>query len=354
MFFTAGLALLFAIGQICGRVRYFENYVLAGLLVCLSALVFQVGIIVNNIFLAHPGLLFFHGTVLYCMAPLAYCSYYLVILPVETMSRRFLILFAPVAIGLAADAWYLTLPETDQFALLMDLFAGANGAPAKAAKLVVLGAGLQMFLYLGYLLRKLFVTRHDGDSPAIPYLLMLTIVVTTTLTTLVILGYLLGSSVMFRWGTNVAGILVIGAYFMSRRYPKVLQFLMVEAEKKYYARSLLEGVNVTALIKKLGHLMEHERIYTDDQLTLRDLADELSITPHQLSQLLNERLNTNFNTFVNQHRIRDARDMLLNHPGKTVLAVSLEVGFNSKSAFYEAFSRFTGMTPQNFRKGGGR
>ena len=96
--------------------------------------------------------------------------------------------------------------------------------------------------------------------------------------------------------------------------------------------------------------MDEERLYTDDQLTLRDLADELSISPHQLSQLLNERLDTNFSNFVNQFRIRDARDMLLNQPEKTVLAVSLEVGFNSKSAFYEAFSRFTGMSPQAFRK----
>ena len=39
---------------------------------------------------------------------------------------------------------------------------------------------------------------------------------------------------------------------------------------------------------------------------------------------------------------------------KTVLAISLEVGFNSKSAFYEAFSRFTGMSPQSYRKRGGQ
>jgi len=45
--------------------------------------------------------------------------------------------------------------------------------------------------------------------------------------------------------------------------------------------------------------------------------------------------------------------MLVNQPEKTVLAISLEVGFNSKSAFYEAFSRFSCMSPQAFRKNKG-
>ncbi|HOD16393.1 MAG TPA: helix-turn-helix domain-containing protein [Spirochaetota bacterium] len=352
MFFTAGLSLLFAIGQLCGRKRYFENYVLFSYLVCLSLILFQVCMIVNNINFTNPRLLFFHMTALYFMAPVIYCADYLVILSVEAMPRSMGFLFLPVAVGLAADVFYIAMPDADKLALMADLFRGTPSPWGMPARAVFAGAGALMLVYMGFLLKKLLPGR--GESPtAVFYVMILSMFVVAGVSVVTIAGYLTGSHTLLRWGANLVGLLVIGAYVASQRHPKILQLLMFEAEKKYYERSLLGQVDVSGMIKRLNRIMEEERLYTDDQLTLRDLADELSITPHQLSQLLNERLDTNFSNFVNQFRIRDARDMLVNQPEKTVLAISLEVGFNSKSAFYEAFSRFSGMSPQAFRKNKG-
>ncbi|HOT44066.1 MAG TPA: helix-turn-helix domain-containing protein [Spirochaetota bacterium] len=354
IFFSAGLSFLLCVGQLGGRVRYFENYVLAAYLFCLSLFLFQICLIVNDMQYAHPRLLAFHVTALYFMAPIIYCADCLVILPVEAMPRRMAFLFLPVAIGLGTDIAYLAMSDDAKIALLRNLFSGAAGGGAAAARALIAGAGVQMVIYLGFLFRKFMTTRQAGENLVIFYVMTSSIVVIAGLTTATILGYITGSYSLLRWGANLAGLLVICAYLVSLRYPKILQLLMFEAEKKYAGRSLLDQVNVPSIIKALDRLMDDERVYTDDQLTLRDLADELAITPHQLSQLLNDRLNTNFNTFVNQYRIRDAKDMLLRQPEKTVLAISLEVGFNSKSAFYEAFARFTGMSPQNFRKQGGK
>jgi AraC-like DNA-binding protein len=350
IFFSAGMSLLFSIGQLCGRVRYFENYVLASYLFCLSVIFFQTGLIVNEIYLTHPRLLYFHLTSLYFMAPIIYCADYLVILPVETMTKKLIFLFVPAIIGLAADICFIVMPDADNILFLKDLFSGTVSLYTTAAKIIITGAGVQMMVYLAFLLKKLFSSRNKGDNIVIFYLIILSIFIVAGLSVIIILGYLFGSYTLLRWWTNLTGLLLISAYLSSQRYPKIWQLLMFEAEKKYAGRSLLDQVNVTSLINKLNRLMEDERLYSDDQLTLQDLADELSITPHQLSQLLNDRLNTNFNTFVNQHRINEAKEMLLNNADKTVLAIALEVGFNSKSAFYEAFSRFTGMSPQNFRK----
>ncbi|MBP7736059.1 MAG: AraC family transcriptional regulator [Spirochaetes bacterium] len=354
IFFSAGLSILICVGQLSGRVRYFENYVLAAYLTSLSIILFQICLIVNDLHYSHPRLLFFHVTALYFMAPIIYCADYLVILPVEAMPRKMAFLFLPVAIGLGADIAFIAMADEARIALLKDLFSGAASSSALRARMIIAGAGVQMVVCLGFLLRKFITTRRTGENVVIFYVMTLSIVVIAGITVVTILGYVIGSYSLLRWGANLTGLLVICAYLVSLRYPKILQLLMFEAEKKYSNRSLLEQVDVPSLTKKLNRLMDGDRIYADDQLTLRDLADELSITPHQLSQLLNERLNTNFNTYVNQYRIRDAKDMLISQPEKTVLAISLEVGFNSKSAFYEAFSRFTGMSPQNFRKGGGR
>jgi AraC-like DNA-binding protein/heme/copper-type cytochrome/quinol oxidase subunit 4 len=262
-------------------------------------------------------------------------------------------MFVPVIIGLAADTSFIIMTDAEKIALLKDFFSGTTNTQTMALRLIVAVAGVQMIIYLSFLLKKLLTARKKGDNIVIFYLIILSIFIVAGLSVLIILGYLFGSYTLLRWGTNLTGLLVICAYISSQRYPKIWQLLMFEAEKKYAGRSLLGQVNVSSLINKLNRLMEHDRLYADDQLTLHDLADELSITPHQVSQLLNDRLSTNFNTFINQHRINEAKEMLLNNPDKTVLAISLEVGFNSKSAFYEAFSRFTGMSPQNFRRSGG-
>ncbi|MBN2158393.1 MAG: AraC family transcriptional regulator [Spirochaetes bacterium] len=354
IFFSSGLSFLLCLGQLSGKIRYFENYVLALYLFCLGAIFFQVCVIVNDAFLAHPGLLFFHGTALYFMAPIVYIADYLVILPVESMPRRMAFLFLPVVVGLAADIGYMVLPAGERVALLSALFAGGHSPCALAARLVIAGAGVQMLVYMGFLFRRMRATRVEGENVTIIYVMISSVIIIAALTVIIILGYLIGSYTLLRWGTNLAGLLVICAYLISQRHPKILQLLMFEAEKKHCGRSLLEGVDVAALIGRLELLMDRERIYTDDQLTLRDVADELSITPHQLSQLLNERLNTNFNAYINQRRIEAAKNALLNEPEKTVLAISLDVGFNSKSAFYEAFSRFTGLSPQAFRKRQGK
>ncbi len=352
IFFSAGLSFLICIAQLGGRARYFENYILAAYLFCLSVIFFQICVIVNNIHFTHPRLLYFHVTALYFMAPIVCFADYLVIRPPETMPKSMMLIFLPVLIGLTADVSFIFLPEGGRIALLGALLSGGDAPGAYVARIVLAGAGLQMLVYLGFLLKTMVSSRGDDDNAVIFYVMTTSIFVVAGLSALIITGYLTGSYTLVRWGANLAGLLVIAAFLVSQRHPKILQLLMIEAEKKQHGRSLLDGMNVDEMVLKLERLMETERMYSDDQLTLRDLADELALTPHQLSQLLNDRLGTNFNAFVNQYRIREACEILLNQPEKTVLAVCLEVGFNSKSSFYEAFARFTGTSPQNYRKRG--
>ena len=60
----------------------------------------------------------------------------------------------------------------------------------------------------------------------------------------------------------------------------------------------------------------------------------------------------NFLDFINQKRIKRAEEMLggPTFSQYTILAIAHEVGFNSKSAFYTAFKKFTGHTPTTYRK----
>jgi AraC-like DNA-binding protein len=121
--------------------------------------------------------------------------------------------------------------------------------------------------------------------------------------------------------------------------------------KKYRKSKLNDEISEEYLQKLLDH-MEKEKPYLQNNLTLHRLATALGITPHQLSQILNDKLNQNFFDFINQYRIKEAQRILSHPQGQllTILAVSEEVGFNSKTAFNTAFRKTTKMTPSEYRK----
>jgi ligand-binding sensor domain-containing protein/AraC-like DNA-binding protein len=104
--------------------------------------------------------------------------------------------------------------------------------------------------------------------------------------------------------------------------------------------------------KKLYQLMEVEKVYRDEKISIQSLAKQLSIPPYQLSQLLNEKMNQSFPDFINSYRIEEAKEILTGPEGKEKknVTVAFDVGFNSVAAFYRAFKKFTGMTPQQYKK----
>jgi AraC-like DNA-binding protein len=121
---------------------------------------------------------------------------------------------------------------------------------------------------------------------------------------------------------------------------------------KKYERSGLTKEKAQSLHKKLIHLMETQKPFTDSALKLNHLSQQISTTPNYLSQVINEEQQQNFYDFVNGYRIEEAKKMILNPSQKetTLLSIAYEVGFNSKSAFNTAFKKHAGMTPSQFRK----
>jgi len=115
-------------------------------------------------------------------------------------------------------------------------------------------------------------------------------------------------------------------------------------------KSALKNIDTDEIMNRIKKLVEEDKIYTMEDLTLTITAGALCITRHQLSEFLNEKMNVNFNTFINRYRIDEAKKMLLNEPDQSVISIAYSVGFNSVSPFYSAFLKFTDMSPAKFRK----
>jgi ligand-binding sensor domain-containing protein/AraC-like DNA-binding protein len=122
--------------------------------------------------------------------------------------------------------------------------------------------------------------------------------------------------------------------------------------KEKYKTSGLTPQFAEECIKRLNRLMENEKVYREPDLTLQSLAEKLSISSHVLSQVLNEKLNRNFPDFINWYRIEEAKRILTSPRGaqKKIANVAFDVGFNTIVAFYNAFKKYTGMTPAQYKK----
>lgn len=123
-----------------------------------------------------------------------------------------------------------------------------------------------------------------------------------------------------------------------------------ETAQTAYASSTLANVDCTAVISRLGCLMQDDRVFVDPKLGLPSLAELLGLSTHQLSELMNSRLGKGFSRYLREQRIGAAKAMLSAEPSASVLSVGLSVGFTSQSNFYEAFREIEGMTPGQYRK----
>jgi ligand-binding sensor domain-containing protein/AraC-like DNA-binding protein len=125
-----------------------------------------------------------------------------------------------------------------------------------------------------------------------------------------------------------------------------------EKRRKKYEGSSLTDEFADVCVKKLRHLMEVEKIYRDERITLQSLSEKLLIKHYQLSQVLNEKLNQNFSDYINYYRIEETKEILRSPAGakKKITTVAQDVGFNSMTAFYKAFKKNTGMTPNQYKK----
>lgn len=107
------------------------------------------------------------------------------------------------------------------------------------------------------------------------------------------------------------------------------------------------------LIDALMRLMADERIYRQENITIGVLAGRLKIPEYRLRRLINQQLGyRNFNVFLNNHRIEEAKAALADpaQAAVPVITIAMDAGFQSLGPFNRAFKAVTGVTPTEYRR----
>jgi len=137
--------------------------------------------------------------------------------------------------------------------------------------------------------------------------------------------------------------------------PTRLQMEESEPAAARYERSGLTDRDAARLGEALLTVMDRDRPWRDSDLTLADLADLLSTTPHKLSEVLNAQIGQTFYDFVNGYRVKEVQRRIAAGDAQrvTMLALALDAGFASKSTFNVVFKKHTSRTPSDYRQAAG-
>ncbi|MDP2089445.1 MAG: helix-turn-helix domain-containing protein [Flavobacteriaceae bacterium] len=128
------------------------------------------------------------------------------------------------------------------------------------------------------------------------------------------------------------------------------QFFITEAKIKYSSSPLTE-IEADQYTDRLSNCMVSSKPFLNPNLTLPQLASEIGISSHYLSQIINEKFNINFFDFVNQFRVEEVKAKIIDpkFENYSLLGIALDSGFNSKSAFNRIFKKFTDQTPSQYK-----
>lgn len=137
-------------------------------------------------------------------------------------------------------------------------------------------------------------------------------------------------------------------YFLIRNFDIRSGFFFKEIPKPKP-----QPVDDPLMSMKLQTLMEEQKVYKKEGLTIRELAALMNEQEYRLRRLINGQLGfRNFNDFLNQYRINDACEVLSDpaHVKRTILEIAYDLGYQSIGPFNKAFKDLKGLTPTAYRK----
>lgn len=225
---------------------------------------------------------------------------------------------------------------------------------------ILLNAGLLVLAYIK--IRKVKFTVDLSRTEQINYnwlksLLMLSIVLYIAILLLNVISVFDEEwLIYFKMESVINSLFALSLVYASMRIPVFSihgDYLDLDAAtRKKYMKSSLSESDSTKLWAEMQQMMQRDKPFLNPEFRLSDLAEAIGKSVHHVSQAINEREGMSFSDFINQYRVKEAIALL--EAGRTrevtIMAVSLEAGFNSKTAFYNAFKRETGKTPTAYLK----
>ena len=211
----------------------------------------------------------------------------------------------------------------------------------------MLKASLHVFLMLFYAGLAWATLRRRSDSARIRWLRMFCKVFA-----LVLIGKLLLQLLflVFAWNGalyELTSVLIFTATIHTMSYLVFGKVDIVPEDQKKYGTSPLTSAQIKQMEEKILHHLQANQPWRSTTFSLNDLASQLDIPRHHLSQALSQGMHKSFYDLVAELRIEEVKRRLIagDLHKYSLLGVATECGFGSKSSFNRTFKKVTGSTP---------
>lgn len=105
----------------------------------------------------------------------------------------------------------------------------------------------------------------------------------------------------------------------------------------------------TVYSKPVIMAMDYIYDHLHSKISEEDIAEYAALSPSYLSRLFHSEVGVTISTYIAVKRVETAQNML-KYSDYTPLDIGNYLAFNSHSHFISTFKRYTGMTPNEFRK----
>lgn len=340
----------------------------------LAALVISISILLTNYFLSligiyktFPHLLYFAFPLWYLIGPIFYYYFSTLITKHKKFKWTDLLHFIPFIICIVVLWPFYSSSAETKLAILNG--TAARTVPAYQFQAIIYLYFLQTVGYIIYTSimlrnyeRKFKEQSADTNVVDIDWLRTLIVILIIFLTIDFVVANAMNILQIQNPNYTNASIVVITSFIYFIAYNLILHPSRVFSSESVkteevnnsvkYKTSVLGDEEIKNIAERLTDIMEREKPFLNEELRLSDLADIIEVSPHKLSQVINQSFNQNFYNFVNMHRVKEVQKRLTDPENnkKSIIGIAFDTGFNSNASFYRIFKKYTGQTPSQYLK----
>jgi AraC-like DNA-binding protein len=125
----------------------------------------------------------------------------------------------------------------------------------------------------------------------------------------------------------------------------------IQPQKTRHATSAVTEEDKETMRQRIDKVLEDTDEICSPSFSLNSLAEKLNVKYWNISHAINDVYGKNFNALLNEYRIKEACRRLNDiekYGNYTIEAISLGVGFKSRSNFVTTFKSITGLTPSEY------
>lgn len=317
-----------------------------------SLFIFHIFLYNTNLNYKEPNVLYMSAAFSYLYGPLIYFYFKRITSNYKFLWRDMLHLLPTFLVIVLLFPIYL-LPESEKLNIMLEV-GSFDRLPYLYG--VVLTKAMSLAIY-GYLLFEMYrqnVEHREYPREVQRWLNILVSLVIAYVASYVIYGLTISeviprSDFLYHLQIILMASMVLYIGYASYLKPSLLAGPFQRKQEKYTKSGLTESYS-QELKSCLLQLMEEEKIYLNNDISLDELAERMQTTRHNASQVINEHFGLNFFELINKYRIQDAVALLENDRRLNIIDVAYQVGFNNKVTFNKSFKKFLAKTPTQFLK----